>query len=53
MFSGSLRLNLDPFEEHSDSDIWDALERVSLKDYVSTLNNKLLFECSEGGDNIR
>lgn len=53
MFSGSLRLNLDPFEEHTDTEIWTALENVSLKEYVETLNNKLLFECSEGGDNMR
>ena len=31
LFSGSLRYNLDPFEEYMDSDIWSALEQVSIK----------------------
>lgn len=28
LFSGTLRFNLDPFDEHSDEKIWDALEQV-------------------------
>ena len=31
LFSGSLRYNLDPFDEFMDSDIWSALEQVSIK----------------------
>jgi ABC-type multidrug transport system fused ATPase/permease subunit len=53
IFSGTLRLNLDPFEMHTDSELWYALEKVHLKDYVLSLENKLLFECSEGGENLR
>lgn len=30
LFSGTLRSNLDPFEEHNDSDLHDALERAGL-----------------------
>lgn len=30
LFSGSLRSNLDPFSEHSDSELYDALERTHL-----------------------
>ncbi|CAB0000733.1 unnamed protein product, partial [Nesidiocoris tenuis] len=29
LFSGTLRKNLDPFEEHSDATLWGALEEVS------------------------
>lgn len=29
LFSGSLRYNLDPFEEYNDSDVWSALEQAS------------------------
>lgn len=29
-----MRLNLDPFNEHDDSDLWEALERVHLKDVI-------------------
>ncbi|XP_031637724.1 multidrug resistance-associated protein 4-like [Contarinia nasturtii] len=35
LFSGTLRRNLDPFEEYSDPDIWSALESVGLKSVVS------------------
>lgn len=35
LFSGTLRRNLDPFEEYPDSNIWKALEEVELKDIAS------------------
>lgn len=35
LFSGTLRRNLDPFEEYPDADIWSALEKVELKDIAS------------------
>ena len=53
IFSGSLRMNLDPFEAHSDQELWSALEQVHLKEFVLSVDNGLLFECSEGGDNLR
>ena len=28
LFSGTLRYNLDPFDEFSDEEVWDALEQV-------------------------
>lgn len=28
LFSGSLRFNLDPFDEKSDNEMWNALEQV-------------------------
>ena len=37
LFSGTLRHNLDPFESHSDSKLWEALEQVSLKSFVNGL----------------
>ena len=30
LFTGSMRANLDPFEQHSDADIWAALRRSHL-----------------------
>ncbi|GAA5881682.1 hypothetical protein JCM3774_005336 [Rhodotorula dairenensis] len=30
LFAGTLRFNLDPFDEHSDRDVWDALRRVQM-----------------------
>lgn len=35
LFSGTLRRNLDPFEEYQDSNLWKALEEVELKDIAS------------------
>lgn len=32
--SGSVRFNLDPFNEHNDADLWEALERAHLKDVI-------------------
>ena len=31
MFSGTLRINLDPFDKHTDEEIWKALELAHLK----------------------
>jgi ATP-binding cassette subfamily C (CFTR/MRP) protein 1 len=33
-FLGTVRFNLDPFGEHSDADLWEALERAYLKDVI-------------------
>lgn len=30
LFSGTIRSNIDPFEEHSDSAVWESLERAHL-----------------------
>ncbi|XP_017294825.1 multidrug resistance-associated protein 1 isoform X1 [Kryptolebias marmoratus] len=52
LFSGTLRMNLDPFDSYSDEDIWKALEFSHLKNFVSGLPDKLSHECSEGGENL-
>ncbi|XP_053998356.1 ATP-binding cassette subfamily C member 4-like isoform X1 [Hylaeus anthracinus] len=36
LFSGTLRRNLDPFNEFSDKTLWEALEEVELKDAITT-----------------
>ena len=53
LFSGTLRKNLDPFELHKDSELWDALDKAHLKNIVENLKDGLWFECSEGGENLR
>lgn len=35
LFVATLRYNLDPFSEYSDEMLWEALETVELKDYVT------------------
>ncbi|KAG0204740.1 hypothetical protein BGX28_003401 [Mortierella sp. GBA30] len=52
LFAGTLRSNLDPFNESSDTDLWQALERAHLKDHVSTLTGGLSFEVSQNGENF-
>ena len=52
LFSGTLRVNLDPFDQYSDSDIWTALELTHLRDFVETLPDKLEHKISEGGQNL-
>ncbi|RYH30827.1 ATP-binding cassette domain-containing protein [archaeon] len=53
MFSGTLRDNLDPFQDYTDKEIYEALERVQLLDDV---NNKftggLQHAIAERGENI-
>lgn len=53
MFSGSLRMNLDPFSQYSDEEVWTSLELAHLKNFVSALPDKLNHECAEGGENLR
>ncbi|KAM0021734.1 putative ABC-type xenobiotic transporter [Helianthus debilis subsp. tardiflorus] len=31
---GTVRFNLDPFNEHNDPDLWESLERAHLKDVI-------------------
>lgn len=52
LFAGTLRWNLDPFEEHSDDALWKALEQAHLKDFVASQELALDHEIVEGGDNL-
>ncbi len=52
LFSGTLRINLDPFNVHSDEAIWNALELAHLRDFATTLGDGLSHEVSEGGENL-
>ncbi|XP_072760187.1 multidrug resistance-associated protein 1 isoform X6 [Anoplolepis gracilipes] len=52
LFSGTLRMNLDPFDGHTDEEIWRALEHAHLKSFVKNLPNGLSHEVTEGGENL-
>ncbi|CAH8436418.1 unnamed protein product [Dicrocoelium dendriticum] len=54
LFSGSLRFNLDPFNEHADEVLWSALELAHLKKYVmeTSCSSGLNMLITEGGSNI-
>lgn len=46
-------MNLDPFDQYSDEEVWTSLELAHLKSFVSSLPDRLNHECSEGGENLR
>ncbi|EFC45530.1 abc transporter C family protein, partial [Naegleria gruberi] len=50
LFSGSIRYNLDPFDEFEDYEIWNALERVHMKEKIQPL--QLSFTVTENGSNF-
>lgn len=52
LFSGTVRSNLDPFDEYSDDELWTVLRRVSMADKVSSLPSKLTGDVSENGSNF-
>ncbi|XP_045489358.1 probable multidrug resistance-associated protein lethal(2)03659 isoform X1 [Pieris rapae] len=52
LFSGTMRHNLDPFDEYPDQVLWRALEEVELKEAVMELPAGLSSRMSEGGGNF-
>lgn len=52
LFSGTMRKNLDPFDEYTDATLWKALEDVELKEVVEDLTAGLNSKMSEGGSNF-
>ncbi|KAK1381982.1 ABC-type xenobiotic transporter [Heracleum sosnowskyi] len=52
LFSGTVRFNLDPFDEHNDADLWESLERAHLKDVIRRNSLGLDAEVSEAGENF-
>jgi len=52
LFSGSLRMNIDPFNSYSDDAIWTALEHSHLKTFVKGLSDGLEYKIAEGGENL-
>ena len=52
LFNGSLRMNLDPFEEYEDKELWDALEEASLESMVEKLPQQLSEDIKECGANF-
>uniref|UniRef100_A0AAQ5ZWD7 ATP-binding cassette, sub-family C (CFTR/MRP), member 12 n=1 Tax=Amphiprion ocellaris TaxID=80972 RepID=A0AAQ5ZWD7_AMPOC len=52
LFIGTVRYNLDPFNNYTDEDIWTALEKTYMKDTISRLERKLQAEVLENGENF-
>ncbi|KAE9537850.1 hypothetical protein AGLY_005822 [Aphis glycines] len=52
LFSGTIRNNLDPFNEYPDHILWKSLDEVELKNVVEDLSDGLNSKISEGGSNF-
>lgn len=52
LFSDTLRMNLDPFGQYDDQQLWQALERVQLKQLVDELPQGLDTALHEAGDSF-
>jgi ABC-type multidrug transport system fused ATPase/permease subunit len=52
LFIGTVRSNLDRFNECTDDEVWEALRRVQLADHVAQLTGGLKAEIVEGGANF-
>uniref|UniRef100_A0A1I8JUL1 Uncharacterized protein n=1 Tax=Anopheles funestus TaxID=62324 RepID=A0A1I8JUL1_ANOFN len=52
LFSGTVRENLDPFKQHGDDTLWNALEYVELKEVVKAMEGTLDGKMSDGGANF-
>ncbi|XP_043470090.1 probable multidrug resistance-associated protein lethal(2)03659 [Leptopilina heterotoma] len=52
LFAGSLRMNLDPFDEFRDEDLWRALTEVELKETIVKMEAGLQARVADGGGNF-
>jgi ABC-type multidrug transport system fused ATPase/permease subunit len=51
LFSGTLRSNLDPWDQHDDAELWRVLSAVQLKAAIRTAGG-LHVRMAEAGDNL-
>ncbi|GIY89244.1 hypothetical protein CEXT_676372 [Caerostris extrusa] len=52
LFTGPVRRNLDPFSEHKDNELWQALEEAYLKESIEEMPGGLDTIVAEGGSNF-
>jgi ABC-type multidrug transport system fused ATPase/permease subunit len=52
LFSGTVRSNLDPFDQYSDAELWSVLEKAYLKETIAALEKGLLDPVSDNGENF-
>uniref|UniRef100_A0A8C5LMW9 ATP-binding cassette sub-family C member 5 n=1 Tax=Leptobrachium leishanense TaxID=445787 RepID=A0A8C5LMW9_9ANUR len=52
LFVGSVRSNLDPTSQHTDEEIWKALERTHMRGQVEKMETQLFAEVTENGSNF-
>eukprot|EP00127_Corallochytrium_limacisporum_P006558 Clim_evm30s230 gene=Clim_evmTU30s230 len=52
LFSGTVRSNLDPFGEHDDTSLWQALRKVHMGDVIAQYSQALNADVASGGSNF-
>uniref|UniRef100_A0A7N8XYV2 ATP-binding cassette, sub-family C (CFTR/MRP), member 12 n=1 Tax=Mastacembelus armatus TaxID=205130 RepID=A0A7N8XYV2_9TELE len=52
LFIGTVRYNLDPFNNYTDEEIWAALAKTYMKDSISRLGGQLQAQVLENGENF-
>ncbi|XP_060250586.1 ATP-binding cassette sub-family C member 4-like isoform X9 [Ovis aries] len=52
LFTGTMRKNLDPFNEYLEEELWNVLEEVQLKEAIKALPSGLDTELAESGLNL-
>eukprot|EP00057_Strongylocentrotus_purpuratus_P011079 XP_011665553.1 PREDICTED: multidrug resistance-associated protein 5 isoform X2 [Strongylocentrotus purpuratus] len=52
LFIGTIRYNIDPFNEHPDHELWEALEKTHIKQTITNLDGKLGAPVLENGENF-
>ena len=52
IFSGTIRKNLDPFNEYTDDQVWKSLQQSHLSSHVSSKDEGLEHIITEGGENL-
>jgi ATP-binding cassette subfamily C (CFTR/MRP) protein 1 len=52
LFSGTIRFQLDPFDDYSDTEIWEVLRMVMMDDTIKTMPGALSAIVAENGDNL-
>eukprot|EP00526_Cylindrotheca_closterium_P003615 CAMPEP_0113627398 /NCGR_PEP_ID=MMETSP0017_2-20120614/14187_1 /TAXON_ID=2856 /ORGANISM="Cylindrotheca closterium" /LENGTH=1399 /DNA_ID=CAMNT_0000537647 /DNA_START=103 /DNA_END=4302 /DNA_ORIENTATION=+ /assembly_acc=CAM_ASM_000147 len=52
LFSGTIKINMDPFDEYTTEEIWKALEQCGMRDSVEEMPGQLEADVAEGGQNL-
>jgi len=52
LFTGTVRSNLDPFNEHTDEELWEVLIATGIKTQIEQMEKGLLEAITEFGENL-
>ena len=52
LFSGTIRTNLDPFNQYTDKDLWDVLANTNMKEAIGKMSGSLDAKVEPNGENL-